>query len=163
MRIHPEIYIGNGRQEVDRDATKLTTWKLEAIASPGLQFYAYMQPGEAFMVVRHSMSTIYSMTMDISAFHGKVVLFMGDHKRTQECIPIILPTQSAFKRKKCSVVDDKKKLLLWNANHPFEYGKLWDPTANDGPRVELHIPRMFALPLQVASLYHQVKGGGNVA
>jgi hypothetical protein len=28
------------QREVDGDAAKLTTWKLEATASPGLQFYA---------------------------------------------------------------------------------------------------------------------------
>jgi hypothetical protein len=56
--------------EVDGDATKLTTWKLEATASPGLQFYAYMQPGEAFMVVGHSMFTIYYILTDIATFHG---------------------------------------------------------------------------------------------
>ncbi len=30
--------------------------------------------------------------------------------------------------------------------------------ANDGPKVELHVPRMIALPLQAASLYRQLKG-----
>jgi hypothetical protein len=35
---------------------------------------------------------------------------------------------------------------------------MWDPTANDGPKVELHVPRMIAFPLRAASLYHQLKG-----
>ena len=30
--------------------TKLLVWKIEATSSHGLQFYAYMQSGEAFMV-----------------------------------------------------------------------------------------------------------------
>ncbi len=47
---------------------------------------------------------------------------------------------------------------MWYADNPSEYGKLWDLTANDGPKVELHNPRMIALPLQAASLYHQLKG-----
>jgi hypothetical protein len=69
------------QQEVDGDSNKLTTFK--ATASPGLQFCAYMQPGEAFMVEGHSMTIIYSMTMDIATFHGKVVLFTGDRKGTR--------------------------------------------------------------------------------
>ncbi len=43
------------KQTMAGDATKLTMWKMEAKSSPGLQFYAYMQPGKFFMVVRHSM------------------------------------------------------------------------------------------------------------
>jgi hypothetical protein len=39
------------QREVGGDITKLTTWKLKATASPGLQFFAYMQPGEAFLMV----------------------------------------------------------------------------------------------------------------
>jgi hypothetical protein len=89
-----------------------------------LQFHAYVQPGEAFMVVGHSMSTIYSTTTDITTLHGKVVLFMGDCKGTRECEPIILPPQSAFEWKKCSVIDDKDKLLSWYADNPSEYGNL---------------------------------------
>jgi hypothetical protein len=108
--------------EVDRDANKLTTWKLKATASPGLQFYAYMQPGEAFMVGGHSMSTIYSTTTDIATFHGKVVLFMGDCKGNRKCVLVILPPQSAFKWKKCSVIANKEKLLSWYANHPLGSG-----------------------------------------
>jgi hypothetical protein len=111
--------------EVDRDANKLTTWKLKATASPGLQLYAYMQPGEAFMGVGHSMSTIYSMTTDIAMFHGKVVLFAGDCKGTRECIPVIPPPQSTFEWKKCFVINGKDKLLSWCPNHPSEYGKMW--------------------------------------
>ena len=66
------------------DATKLALWKIEATSSPGLQFYAYMQPGEAFMVAGYSMSTIYSTMTDIATFPGKVVLFTGYCKRTRE-------------------------------------------------------------------------------
>ncbi len=93
------------------------------------------------------MSPIYSTTTDSATFHGKVVLFMGDRsKGTCKCVPVILPPKSASKGKKCSVIDDKEKLLFWYANNPLEYRKLWDPTASDGPRV-LHIPRMIAPPL----------------
>ena len=99
------------QHDVVGDPTKLLVWKIEATSSHGLQFYAYMQPGEAFMVVRHSMSTIYSTTTDITTLHGKVVLFMRDCKGTHEYVPIILPPQSAFGWKKCSVIDDKDKLL----------------------------------------------------
>jgi hypothetical protein len=117
-----------------------------------------MQPGEAFMVVGHSMSTIYSTTTDISTLHGKVVLFTGDRKGTRECVPIILPPLSTFEWKKCSVIGEKEKLLSWYANNPSEYGNLWEPTIADGTKVEVHIPRMIALLLRVASLYHQFKG-----
>ena len=64
--------------DVNGDATKLAAWKVEATALPGLQFYAYMQPGEVFLVVGHTLSTIYSTTTDIANYHGKVVLFTGD-------------------------------------------------------------------------------------
>ncbi len=39
------------QREVDGDKTKLGIWRLEATGATGLQFYAYMQPGEAFLVV----------------------------------------------------------------------------------------------------------------
>jgi hypothetical protein len=96
------------QEAVAGDATKLALWKIEATSSTGLQFYAYMQPGEAFMVVGHSMSTIYSTRTDTATFHGKVVLFTGDRKGTCECVPIIVPPQTAFEWKKCSVIDDKE-------------------------------------------------------
>jgi hypothetical protein len=57
---------------------KLTPWKLEATSLLVFQFFAYMQPGEAFMVIGHSSSTIYSMATDIASYHGKMVLFTGD-------------------------------------------------------------------------------------
>ncbi len=132
-------------------------WKIEATSSPGLQFYAYMQPGEAFMVVGHSMSTIYSTTTDIATLHGKVVLFTGDCRGTHECVPIILPPLSSFEWKKCYVIDEKEKLLSWYANNPSEYGNLWEPTIADGTKVKVHIPRMIALLLRAAILYHQFK------
>jgi hypothetical protein len=72
------------QQGVDGDATKLALWKIEATALPGLQFYAYMQPGEAFLVVGHTMSTIYSRTTDVLTYHGKVVLFTSDWTGTCE-------------------------------------------------------------------------------
>jgi hypothetical protein len=66
-----------GQWEVDRYTVKLTPWKLKATSLTGLQFFAYMQPGEAFLVVGHSLSTIYSTATDIASYHGKVVLFTG--------------------------------------------------------------------------------------
>ena len=42
--------------------------------------------------------------------------------------------------------------------HPSEYGYLWEPTLADGRRIKIHIPRMIALLLWAASLYHQFKG-----
>ena len=148
------------QQAVQGDNAKIAMWKIEATSSPGLQFYAYMQPGEAFMVLGHSMSTIYSTTTDISTLHGKIVLFTGDRKGTRECAPIILPPQSTFEWKKCSVIEDKEALITWHDDNPDKYGDLWEPTMTDGTRGELHVPRMIALPLRVraASLYHQFKG-----
>jgi hypothetical protein len=101
------------QREVDGDATKLASWKIEAKAVPVLQFFAYMQPGEAFMVVGHTMSTIYSTTMDVATYHGKVVLFMGDWTGTRKCVPVILPPFLALAWKKCLVVDDKTRLGKW--------------------------------------------------
>jgi hypothetical protein len=83
------------QQEVDGDKTKLAIWKLEATGASGLQFYAYMQPGEAFLVLGHSLSTIYSTTTDVASYHGKMVLFIGDRTSTRECTPVVLP-ESAF-------------------------------------------------------------------
>ena len=117
-----------------------------------------MQPSEAFMVVRNTMSTIYSMTTDVTTYHGKVGLFTGDWTGTRKCVPVILPPLLMLAWKKCLVVDDKTRLGEWYANNPLEYGNLWDPTAQDGPREELHVPWMIALPLWAARLYHQFKG-----
>jgi hypothetical protein len=75
------------QRNVNGDATKLAAWKVEATAIPGLQFFAYMQPGEAFLVVGHTLSTIYSTTTDIANYYGKVILFTGDRTTTRECIP----------------------------------------------------------------------------
>ncbi len=144
------------QREVEGDANRLASWKIEATAVPGLQFYAYLQPGEAFLVVGHTMSTIYSTTTDVAAHHGKVVLFTGDRTGTRECVPVILPPNLAFAWKKCMVVDDKMRLREWYANWgSSEYGNLWDPTPQDGTREEINVPRMIALPLRAAKLYHQ--------
>jgi hypothetical protein len=63
-----------------------------------------------------------------------------------------------FSWKKCFVVDNKTKLGAWYANNPLEYSNLWDPTTQDRMRAELHVPRMIALPLRAARLYHQFNG-----
>ena len=146
------------QQAVQGDNAKIATWKIEATSSPGLQFYAYMQLGEAFMVLGHSMFTIYSTMTDISTLHGKIVLFTGDRKGTRECVPIILPPQSTFEWKKCLVIEDKEALIAWYDDNPDKYGDLWEPTVTDGMIGELHVPRMIALLLRAASLYHQFKG-----
>jgi hypothetical protein len=147
------------QREVEGDANKLASWKIEASAVTGLQFYAYLQPDEAFLIVGHTMSTIYTTTTDVAAHHGKVVLFTGDRTGTRECVPVILPPILAFAWKKCWVVDEKTKLREWYANHNnSEYGNLWDPTPQDGTREEIYVPRMIALPLCAAKLYHQFKG-----
>ncbi len=104
------------------------------------------------------MSTIYSTTTDVATYHGKVVLFTGDWTETRECIPVILPPLLALAWKKCLVVDDKTRFGEWYANNPLEYGNLWDPTAQDGPCEELHVPWMIVLPLWAVRLYHQFNG-----
>jgi len=116
------------QKSVNGDAAKIAAWKVEATALPGLQFFAYMQPGEAFLVVGHTLSTIYSTTTDIASYHGKVVLFTGDRTATRKCVPFVLPPLSAFAWKKCRVVDDWSKLAKWYADNPAEYGELWDST-----------------------------------
>ena len=100
---------------------------MEASALPGLQFFVYMQPSEAFLVVGHTLSTIYSTTTDIANYHGKVVLFTGDRTATHKCVPVVLPPLCAFLWKKCQVVDNRSKLAKWYADNPAEYGNLWDP------------------------------------
>ena len=88
------------QRNVNRDVTKLAAWKVEATALPGLQFYAYMQPGEAFLVVGYTLSTIYSTTTDIANYHGKVILFTGDRTTARECVPVVLPLLSMLAWKK---------------------------------------------------------------
>ena len=146
------------QRAVNGETTKMATWKIEATAAHGLQFFAYMQPGEAFVMMGHSMSTIYSTATDIASFHGKIVLFMGDRKITRECTPVVLPPQSAFEWKKCKVIDNPTSLQEWYANNTDQYGKLWDPQATDGTKVEVCVPRMIALPLRAAQIYQQHGG-----
>ena len=146
------------QREVDGDKTKLVTWKLEATGSSGLQFYAYMQPGEGFLVVGHSLSCIYSTITDVASYQGKIVLFIGDRTSTRECVPVILPTPGALSWVKCPVVEDKTKLGEWYADNRSKYGKLWDPLLQDGARVEKHVPKLIALPLRAVKLYYEFKG-----
>jgi hypothetical protein len=146
------------QHNVNGDTTQLTAWKVEATALPGLQFYAYMQPGEGFLVVGHTLSTIYSTTTDVANYHGKVILFTGVRTATHQCVPVVLPLLSAFAWKKCRTVDNRSKLAEWYVDNQAEYGNLWDPTPQDRTRTELLIPRMIALPLWVAKLYHNFNG-----
>ena len=37
------------QRDVNGDAAKFPTWQIEATSLPGLHFFAYMQPGEAFL------------------------------------------------------------------------------------------------------------------
>lgn len=146
------------QREVDGDKDKLRVWQMEATGSSGLQFYAYMQPGEAFLVLGHSLSCIYSTTTDVSSYHGKLVLFIGDRTSTRECTPVILPTPSALGWLKCSICEDKSKLADWYADNRSEYGNYWDPLPADGARVEHHVPKLLALPLWAVKLYQEFKG-----
>ena len=84
------------QRNVNGDATKLAAWKVEATAIPGLQFYAYMQPGEVFLVVGHTLSTIFSTTTDVANYHSKVILFTGDRTATRECVPVVIPPLAVF-------------------------------------------------------------------
>jgi hypothetical protein len=131
----------------------------EATSLSSLQFFALMQPGQAYIVVGHSMSTIYSTTTDVESLHGKIILFKDDHRGSRERIPIIMPKISAFQWKKCKVIDDKEKLCAWYSDNPSKHGKLWDPDTGAGTKNELFAPRMIALPLQAVSIYQGLKGG----
>ena len=145
------------QREVDGDKNKLAIWKLEATGASGLQFYAYMQPGEAFLVLGHSLSTIYSTTTDVASYHGKMVLFIGDRTSTRECTPVVLPA-SAFAWVKCKICENKSKLADFFADNRNEYGNYWDPLPADGARVEHHVPKLLALPLWAVKLYQELKG-----
>ena len=147
------------QHEVDGDKNNIAAWKLEAMESAGLQFYAYMQPGEAFLVLGHSLSCIYLTTTDVASYRGKIVLFIGDRTYTRECVPVILPSPSALSWVKCPVAEDKTKLAECYADNRSKYGKLWDPLPGDGARVENYVPKLIALPLQAVKLYQDFKGG----
>ena len=138
------------QKETKGETVKLATFKLEATSLPNLQFFAFMQPGEAFIVLGHSMATIYSTATDIATFHGKIVLFIGDRKETRDCIAVELPPKSAFEWTKCNVLDDPEAVQEWYADNRSQYGKLRDPQQGDAAKVELHVPRMIALPLRAA-------------
>jgi hypothetical protein len=146
------------QKDINGEDTKLAAWKFKATSNPCLQFYAYMQQGEAFMVVGHSLSTIYSTTTDVASLHRKVVLFTGDHTGVRDCIPVILSPQTIFRWKTCKVINNKSKLMVWYQDNPSLYGKLWDPIANDGTKVDVNVPRLITLPLGAAKLYHQIGG-----
>ena len=128
------------QRNVNGDATKLTAWKMEATAIQGLQFFAYTQPGDAFLVVGHTLSTIYLTSRDIANYHGKVILFTEDRAVTRECVPVVLPPLAPFAWKKCLAVDNRSKLAEWYADNRAEYGNLWDPTPQGGPQTELLVP-----------------------
>jgi len=138
---------------VKGDTNKVAQWITEATSLTSLQFFALMQPGQAHIVVGHSMSTIYSTTTDVESLHGKIVLFTGDRRGSKECIPIVLPRVSAFQWKKCAVINDKNKLRAWYSDNRNEHGKLWDPAADAGMKNKLVVPRMIALPLRAVKIY----------
>ena len=146
------------QKETKGETAKLAIFKVEATSLPNLQFFAFMQPGEAFIVLGHSMATIYSTATDIATFHGNIVLFIGDRKQTRDCIAVVVPPKSAFEWTKCKVLDDPEALQEWYADDRSQYGKLRDPQQGDAETVELHVPRMIALPLRAAQLYQTFNG-----
>ena len=77
---------------------------------------------------------------------------------TRQCALVVLPPLAAFAWKKCLAINDRSKLTEWYANNCAEYGNLWDPTPQDGPRTELLVPLMIALPLWAAKLYYNFNG-----
>ena len=99
----------------------------------------------------------YLTTMDVAMYHGKVVLITGDWCGRRECIPIIMPPKCAFEWRWCNIINDKPTLAMWYADDSSEYGLLWAPTANNGAKVNVKVPWMFALPLQAAQMYHTFK------
>jgi hypothetical protein len=58
------------------------------------------------------------------------------------------------------VLDNATALQDWYANNTTQYGNLWNPQLGDGQKVEVNVPRLIALPLWAAQLYH--KRGGAV-
>jgi hypothetical protein len=98
------------QRNVNGDPNKAAAWMAEATSLSSLQFFVLMQPGQAHIMVGHSMSTIYSTTTDFESLHGKIILFTGNRRGSRECIPIVLPKISAFQWKKCKAIDDKEKL-----------------------------------------------------
>ena len=56
------------------------------------------------------------------------------------------------------MIGQRSKLAEWYANNPAEYGNLRDPTPQDGTQMELLVPKMLALPLWAAKLYHNFNG-----
>jgi hypothetical protein len=68
------------------------------------------------------------------------------------CLKALLSGRSAF------VADNKDKLLSWYANNPSEYGKLWDPMANDGLKKSFTPPERLLSPCKWPAFTANSKG-----
>lgn len=88
----------------------MPAWKAEATSLPSLQFFAFMQPGDAFIIMGHTLSTIYLTNTDVAPIHGGLTWHKGMH-----------PNRHWWKR--CNIIDDKPTLarVVWYDHNSSEY------------------------------------------
>ncbi len=79
------------QRNVNGDLNKAAAWTAEATSLSSLQFFALMQPGQAHIVVGHSMSTIYSTTTNVESLHGKLTYSQATIRAAESASPSSCP------------------------------------------------------------------------
>ena len=146
------------QRDTNGETAKLTTWKVEARPSPvsNSSPLCSMQPGEAYIVLGHSMATIYSTATDNFPWQDRP-LHWGP-KRNAGVNSSGVASSESFEWTKCKVLDDPTALQEWYANDRSQYGKLRDFQQGDEAKVDVSVPQMIALPLRAAQLYQKFGG-----
>jgi hypothetical protein len=104
-----------------------------------LHIFAFMQPGDKFIIMGHTLSKIYFTNTDVAMYHGKVVLFTVDWHSRWVREPIITPPNSTFEWKQYNAIINRPALVAWYVNNSSEYGPLWAPTG----MVEAYVGQKF--------------------
>jgi hypothetical protein len=72
----------------DGNTTVTPAWKAEVASLPSLQIFAFMQPGDTFVIVCHTLVFMtYSTNLDVLTYNENVVLFTGDRHGGRNCTP----------------------------------------------------------------------------
>ena len=109
------------------------------------QFWVYlaMLRGQPYVSIIHTPGVYYSIASATSAYQGKVLAFIRDHKAPKEPTPICLPTSKLWEW-----LDKFNDFYAVEANK----GTLWTLVAGNRAPAELKVPNLVAIPNVLANL-----------
>ena len=135
------------QRAVGGDAGKITQWKEVMGNIQDFKAYLFIKQGSCFATVLHSPMKFAAINPATAHVQGRVIGFVGDRTATREPTTILLPANKTWQWVKETVFADSTALMKYFHDDPARAGTLWTGEGNEGAKVELHAPRLLAIPL----------------